>query len=215
MKNTIARFLLVLVIATAFYACKKKFLDSAPLGVLDETTLSTEKGVNRLLIAAYAMLDGHDGSFGVLGNEWGSGGSNFVFGSMAGGEANRGSSPGDQAGNMVPQIRHEGTSSSGSLNNRWKALYEGVKRTNTVLEILDKTTGISDDNKKNIQGQARFLRAWYHFQARITFGKVPYLDEVIDLQLAAGAIPGVKNDHDIFPEITADVKFAYENLPVA
>jgi hypothetical protein len=213
MKNIFLKLTTVFFIAILFFGCKKKFLDVQPLGVLDEATLATEKGVNTILISAYAMLDGHDGSFGVLGNEWGSGGSNFVFGSMGGGEANRGSSPGDQAGNMVPQIRHEGTSTSGSLNDRWKALYEGVKRTNTVLQVLAKVPGISNASKNNIAGQARFLRSWYHFQARITFGKVPYLDEVIDAQLATGAIAGVPNDHDILPEIVADAKFAYDNLP--
>jgi hypothetical protein len=213
MKNKLSILLLAAILTASIVACKKKFLDVQPLGVLDEKTLTTEKGVNAILLSAYAMLDGHDGSFGVLGNEWGSGGSNFVFGSMAGGEANRGSSPGDQAGNMVPEIRHEGTSTSGSLNDRWKALYEGVKRTNTVLTILPKVEGISDANRNNIACQAKFLRAWYHFQARITFGKVPYLDEKIDADLASGAINGVKNDHDIFPEILADAKAAYETLP--
>ncbi|MET0636715.1 MAG: RagB/SusD family nutrient uptake outer membrane protein [Chitinophagaceae bacterium] len=213
MKKILTFTLLVVTLWVAMVACKKDFLDVTPLGVLDEATLSTEKGVNNVLISAYAMLDGHDGSFGVLGNEWGSGGSNFVFGSMAGGEANRGSSPGDQASNMVPQIRHEGTSSSGSLNDRWRALYEGVKRTNTVLQILPKAEGISAASATNIEGQAKLLRAWYHFQARITYGQVPYLDEVIDAQLASGEINGVPNDHDIFPEILLDAKFAYENLP--
>src|SRR5690348_10509354 len=170
MKNISSKILLVImVVAITFYACKKSFLEQKPVGALDEQTLATEKGVNAILIGAYAMLDGHDGSFGVIGNEWGSGGSNFVFGSMAGGEANRGSSPGDQAGNMVPEIRHEGTSTSGSLNDRWRAIYEGVKRTNTVLQVLEKTSGISDASKKNITGQARLLRAWYHFNARITW----------------------------------------------
>ncbi|RYY61498.1 MAG: RagB/SusD family nutrient uptake outer membrane protein [Chitinophagaceae bacterium] len=213
MKNIALKTLLVTSGIVGLVACKKDFLKISPLGSLDETTLSTEKGVNTILLSAYAMLDGHDGSFGVLGNEWGSGGSNFVFGSMAGGEANRGSSPGDQASNMVPQIRHEGTAASGSLNDRWKALYEGVKRTNTVLQILAKVEGISDANRANVAGQARLLRAWYHFQARITYGEVPYLDETIDASLASGAINGVPNDHDIFPEILADAKYAYENLP--
>lgn len=213
MKNKKLNFLLVLTMGLVLFACKKGFLDAKPQGVLDETTLATEKGVNRLLIAAYAMLDGHDGSFGVVGGEWGSGGSNFVFGSMGGGEANRGSAPGDQASNMVPHLRHEITANAGSNNDRWRAIYEGVKRTNTVMQILPKVDGLTAANRANISGQARFLRGWYHFQARITFGKVPYLDEVIDNQLATGAILGVKNDRDIYPDILADLKFAYENLP--
>lgn len=196
----------------ALYACKKSFLDVKPNGVLDEATLSTEKGLGKLLLSTYAMLDGHDGGLG-LGFEWGSGGSNFLYGGMGGGEANKGSDPGDQGPNMTPVIRHDITSTNGAINDRWKALYEGIKRSNTVLEILAKVPGLSDATSKNISGQARFLRAWYHFQARITFGKACFMNEATDIALASGTIGGVTNETDIFPKIVEDAKFAYENLP--
>lgn len=200
---------------TTIYACKKSFLDVKPQGVLDEATLSSEKGINKLLLAAYAMLDGHDGALG-LGGEWGSGASNFVFAGMGGAEANKGSDPGDQENNMKNVIRHEYTPTNGALNDRWKALYEGVKRSNTALQVLAKAgSAVSAAGQKNIAGQARFLRAWYHFQARITYGKAPYLDEKIDADLSVGVIDGVSNDADIFPKIVEDAKFAYENLPAA
>lgn len=195
----------------ALYACKKSFLDIQPQGALDELTLTSAKGVNKILLGAYAMLDGHDGSLNI-GGEWGSSGSNFLFGSIGGGEANKGSSVSDQGPNMTPVQRHEATATIGALNDRWIGLYEGVKRTNTAL-ILITNAGLSGDEQKNLVGQARFLRAWYHFQLRITYGKVPYLDEKIDADLAAKIIPGVSNDADIFPMIVADAKFAYENLP--
>lgn len=213
MKNRIAILLMAFSGLTAFYACKKSFLDVSPQGVLDEATLSSEKGLNKLLLAAYAMLDGHDGGLN-LGGEWGSGGSNFVFGGMGGGEANKGSDPGDQENNMKNVLRHEYTPTNGALNDRWKALYEGVKRSNTVLELMAKVDGLSDDAKKNIGGQAKFLRAWYHFQLRITYGKVPFMDEQADIDLANGTIAGVSNETDIFPKILEDAKFAWENLPV-
>jgi len=217
MNNKISKLLLALILALAvLFACKKSFLDIKPQGVLDETTLSTEKGVNAVLISAYAMLDGIDNGL-ALGGQWGDGASNFVFGSMAGGEANRGSTPSDQGPNMTNCIRHEFAPTNLALNERWRTIYEGVKRTNTVLELLAKvpTTGITDANRKNIAGQARALRAWYHFQARIMWGKVPYLDEKIAADLAAGAIPGVANDVEIWPKILDDAKYAYENLPAA
>ncbi|MEI7735123.1 MAG: RagB/SusD family nutrient uptake outer membrane protein [Ferruginibacter sp.] len=211
-KNNFAKILLLATIPVGFYACSKSFLDVSPQGVLDEATLSTEKGVNKILLSAYAMLDGYDGGLGI-GGEWGSGGSNFVFGSMAGGEANRGSTPGDQSPNMTNAIRHDYAPGNGALNDKWKAFYEGVKRTNTTLEVLAKVANISATSKNNLAGQARFLRAWYHFQARITFGKVPYIDEKVDQDLANGVIAGVSNETEIFPQIVADAKFAYENLP--
>lgn len=212
MRIKMSKYLLVLTVPVALYACKKSFLEVAPQGVLDEATLSTEKGVNKILLSAYAMLDGHDGGLNI-GGEWGSGGSNFVFGSMAGGEANRGSTPGDQSPNMTNALRHDYAPNNGALNDKWKAYYEGIKRCNTTLEVLAKVAGVSDAAKNNIAGQAKFLRAWYHFQARITFGKVPFMDEEADVALASGAIAGVSNSEDIFPKIVADAKFAYENLP--
>jgi starch-binding outer membrane protein, SusD/RagB family len=208
--------LIILIIALAgvgtFYACKKSFLEVDPQGVLDETTLSSEKGLNKLLLAAYAMLDGHDGAL-TLGGEWGSGASNFVFGGMGGGEANKGSDPGDQENNMKNVIRHEYTPTNGALNDRWKALYEGVKRANTVLEVLAKVENLNPESQNNIAGQARFLRAWYHFQARITYGKPVFMDEQKDIDLALGIIVGVANDTEIYPAILEDARYAWENLP--
>jgi starch-binding outer membrane protein, SusD/RagB family len=214
MKNIISKILLLGAIGLVLFACKKSFLDVTPVGVLDQNALATEKGVNKLLIAAYAMLDAHDGDLN-LGGEWGSGGSNFLYGSIGGGEANKGSDPGDQGPNMTPVQRHEATSTNGALNDRWRSTYEGIKRCNTTLQVLAKVQNISDDSKKNLSGQARFLRAWYHFQARILYGKVPYLDEKIDEDLTTGKIAGVSNDVDIFPKIVEDAKYAWDNLPVA
>ena len=211
MKNKFSKLFLALTLVSALYACKKSFLDINPQGALDEATLASGKGVNRVLLGAYALLDGHDGSLN-LGGEWGSSGSNFLFGSIGGGEANKGSSVSDQGPNMTPVQRHEATATNGALNDRWKALYEGVKRTNTAISLITKA-GITGDEQKNLTGQARFLRAWYHFQLRTTFGKVPYLDEKIDADLANSVITGVSNEADIFPMIVADAKFAYENLP--
>ena len=214
MKNKISKFFLALAVVFVFFACKKSFLEVNPNGVLDEATLSSEKGINKLLLSAYAMLDGHDGGLN-LGGEWGSGGSNFLYGGIGGGEANKGSDPGDQGPNMTPVQRHDITSNNGATNDRWKAIYEGVKRTNTVLELLAKVPSVSDAARKNIAGQARALRAWYHFQARIIFGKACYLDEQIDLDLAAGVIPSVTNQTDIFPKIVEDAKWAWDNLPAS
>ena len=148
MKNKTSKILLACLVLVAFYACKKSFLEQSPQGVLDETTLSSEKGVNKILLSAYAMLDGYDGGLG-LGGQWGSGGSNFVFGSMAGGEANRGSTPGDQSPNMTNAVRHEYAPANGALNDKWKAFYEGIKRSNTALEVLAKVTTIPDASKMN------------------------------------------------------------------
>lgn len=214
MKNKISKILLVAVVSVALYACKKIFLNAQPQGVLSEATLANEKGINKLLLAAYAILDGHDDALG-LGGEWGTSGSNFNYGSIGGGEANKGSDPGDQGPNIASVMRHEVPATNAGINDRWKTLYEGIKRCNIVLEVLTQAPEIDDVARKNIIGQARFLRSWYHFQARITFGKIPYIDEKIDEDFVLGKIPGVANDAETWPRILEDAKFAYENLPAA
>jgi hypothetical protein len=109
---------------------------------------------------------------------------------------------------MTNVQRHDYTPTNAAFNDRWRALYEGISRANSVLNIVPKVSTLTAPVKANIVGQARLLRAWYHFQARITFGKVPYIDEV-----KAAAKEYVPNDVEIWPSILADAKYAYENLP--
>ena len=85
-------FILSGVLLVVAYACKKSFLDKAPIGSLDPNALANGNGVKGVLIGAYALLDG----FGGAGGGWAAAGSNWVYGSVAGTESHKGSSVGDQ-----------------------------------------------------------------------------------------------------------------------
>ncbi len=192
------------------YACKKSFLDITPRGSLDEATLRDVKGVNGLLLGAYAMLDNYEPT--IEHDQFHVTASNSYYGDVGGGVANKGSAFSDGP-YIIPVVRHEPDPLSSMNNSQWKVLYEGIKRSNQVLRVLAAITVISDADKKNIEGQARFLRAWYHFQARIIFKHAPFIDVKTDDDLSSGAIQGVSNQDEIFPKILEDVKFAYENVP--
>jgi starch-binding outer membrane protein, SusD/RagB family len=210
-KNKIAALFLMGFFLIGIYACKKSFLDVKPEGSLDEATLTDALGVNKLLVGAYAELDNYDPR--TDGYVFGPSASNALYGDIGGGIANKGSAESDQKDLYAPVQRHETNSLNNTLNVQWKVTYEGIKRCNEVLRVLPKVTGMSDDDKNNVEGQAKFLRAWYYFQLRIIFNKVPYIDVATDDQLNNGEIKGVENDAEIFPMIIADAKFAYENLP--
>ncbi|MFM2146632.1 MAG: hypothetical protein RL732_1468, partial [Bacteroidota bacterium] len=76
-------------------SCGKRFLETSPFGSVNEEILSnTEKGADALLIAAYSNLDGFSGWDN--GTPWGGAASNWTFGSLAGGDAYKGSEAGDQ-----------------------------------------------------------------------------------------------------------------------
>ena len=185
MKNIkLLKFGFAFVGIAGFFACSKSFLQTTPQGSLNASVLATAKGVEQLMVGAYAMLDGEDGGLSIGTTIWGGGGSNYVFGSMAGGDANRGSTPQDQGPNMTNAIRHESAPLNLALNEDWIAYYEGIKRCNTIIEVLAATAVMDDAERLNVLAQCRFLRGWYHFMARMKFNHVPYINELTDDSLS-------------------------------
>jgi len=88
----------LLLTALCFGSCRKSFLNREPQGSLQPENLESKKGVNTLLVGAYAALDGQDydeeaGNIQSLGggNAWACAPSNWLFGSVAGGDAHKGS----------------------------------------------------------------------------------------------------------------------------
>lgn len=213
MKKIIYRAMIALV-GVVLFNCSDTFLDRPPQGALDETSLKSEKGVNALLVSAYSALDGWTDSWGA-GAPWPQAGSNWIFGDVTGGDAYKGSDPGDQA-EIVPIEKHQGLPTNGYFNSKWLTVYNGVARTNATLNLLSTLTDaqISAANKGKIEAESRFLRAHFHFEAKKMWNMVPYIDDVI--AKAGGSNPAafkVENNVDIWPKIEEDMKFAADNLP--
>lgn len=192
-------------LAIIIYSCKEKFLERTPPGSLSAVTLANKKGAEALLIGAYSVLDGFIDGGGVFLGGWQSSGTNWVYGSVVGGEAHKGSDVGDQP-DINPMERFEHTPTNDYFNVKWRICYEGINRCNNTLKALAAATDATDADRKRITGEARFLRGHYHFELKKMFNKVPYIDEKI-------SDPNVPNDADIWPQIEADLKFAYDNLP--
>ena len=76
---------------------------------------------------------------------------------------------------------------------------------------MAQATDMTDNDKKLVEAQARFLRAHYHFEAKKMWNNAPFVDETITY--AAGNF-NVPNTADIWPNIEADFQFAVDNLPL-
>jgi hypothetical protein len=63
------------------------------------------------------------------------------------------------------------------LNDKWRAVWEGVVRSNATLRLLAKVGGISASDAASIKGEAIFLRAHFHFEAWRMWGNIPYYVE--------------------------------------
>jgi len=192
----------LLGVLTLTVACEEDFLDVGATGSLGEAQLTTLSGIDGTLIGAYAALNG------VFGNRF-EGPNHWVTGSIAGGEANKGTDPGDYS-TINPVQRYETDPTQGDLNSLWRGRYEGISRTNKVLQLIALSEVISAGDAARLSGEARLLRGHFYFDLKKHFKSVPYIDETVE----AADISSVPNSPGVtWDNIIADFKFAYDNLP--
>lgn len=198
-----------ILITTLFLAgitlsCSK--FEIKPKGQANIDQLTNKAGINSLLIGVYACTDGTMINNAVAA--WASSVSNWVWGSVASDDARKGSSMGDQS--PINPIEYFYVDASNTyVSHRWNSYFEAITRANEVLRTLPKVTDMSDAEKAEAEAQAKFLRAHFYFYLTVVYNKVPYIDENTE---APGAVP---NDHAVWPEMEADLKFAVDNLPTS
>lgn len=204
------KYIILSVLICSSVACKRDFLTLQPQGELTEEQLMTQDGVEGLLVGTYSLLNGNVN--GTYGN-YGAAPSQWLFGEVASDNAHKGSSVGDQPPmNAIEQ--HAPTSTNDNLSNIWDRCFEGIQRANTTIKVLNnlqngQTSGkFNDARAKEIQGEARLLRAHYYFFLVRVFKVVPYITEASN-----GAF--VANDKDIYPNIVEDLTYAVANLTTA
>ena len=194
------------VVVLMSYSCKKSYLVSPQTGTLSVGLLQTKPGVDGLLVGAYSALravQGDGAAFGG-GDSWQASPDNWVYGGVAGGDAHKGSDPGDQ-GDIQSIATFSPNPSSPYFNTKWLSDYEGITRCDNTIKAVRGTAGYSAGDKANIIAQARFLRGHYYFDLKKMFNNVPWVDET-----TTDFIQG--NTTDIWPKIEADFKYAYDSL---
>ena len=199
---------ITLTLVTILLGCREdEFLDRTPTGTLSFDVLTTQEGIQSLLIGAYGMLDGVVGeTFFIFTTP----ASNWLWGEVISDNAHRGSEPSD-----LPEFTRLEQFAvfpvDWPLEGKWSAAYEGVTRSNDVIravEIARQKQAIDADVLDQLEAEARFLRGYYHLEVKQVFHNVPYLTEdLVDVR--------VPNDVDIWPQIEADFQFAIDLLPEA
>jgi starch-binding outer membrane protein, SusD/RagB family len=199
----------MLVITGLAVSCSDSFLDVKPLAVLDQAGLQNKTGVNLLLVGAYSLLDGVqlNGSF----SDWQGSADNWVYGEVLADNAYKGSDANDQPEislietfSITPVLIH--------LRGKWRAVYDGVARSNDVLQAVAFAADMNAAEKAAATAQARFLRGHYHFEAKKMWKNVPFIDDKTYVSGDPNSTK-VSNDKDIWVNIVDDLKFAYETLP--
>jgi hypothetical protein len=199
-------FIILIIGAVVLIYCNKDKLNQPALGNVDASSLENKEGVEALLIGAYSLLDGISPPNAIA---WSGAASNWIFGSICGSEGYKGSDIYDQ-GTILSIEKFSVTSNTPEIEGKWVAVYTGVQRANTVLQVLIKTKDISEEDRQRIIAEARFLRAHFHFEAIKIWNKVPYVDETITYDEGNYLL---SNDTLIWPAIENDFKFAMNILP--
>jgi hypothetical protein len=191
-------------------ACKKSFLEVPPQGNSGLTIdkLSNKTGVQQLLVGAYHDLTGID----VKSTWWGTSGTNWIYGDITSGDTYIGGSAGSpphQVADAFNIENYQELATTGFLDDKWIADYDGVARANAVIIAATNATDMTATEKSEAQGEARFLRGHFHFDAKEMWNNVPYVDE----KVVSTDFNKISNTTDIWPKIEADFQFAYDNLP--
>lgn len=197
MKSHNIKLLAIALVLSIPLSCKNDFLEVTPKGSLDANILATADGVDNLLIGAYSMLDGVSSN----GFGWEAASSNWVFGSIRGMEANKGTDSGDQPAINSIQTYTE-TATNAYLNLKWGSVYEGIARVNETLKVLalaEERGTVTAEEADSFRRQARTLRGFYHLEAWRMWTMIPYVDENTDLE-------AVTNTEDVRDKIIADLE---------
>jgi hypothetical protein len=188
------------------YSCSEEFLTKEPPGVAAGSVIESREGVETLLVSAYAAIRGRSMFGGSMVSDW-------IYGSANSDDCHIGFSAGDYTGPFDKyDFFHSHTA---YVRDRWRDCYEGVNRANYTLEFLQKN---QDDKRPiiksralQIEAEAKFLRAWFHFQANKVFEYIPYVKTKREL---APVLPeDVPNSDHGWEGIEEDLQFAIDNLP--
>lgn len=107
----------------------------------------------------------------------------------------------------------EDASTSTWLPNRYNGVYSGISRVNTILDRIEGSQ-MSDAEKKAVQAEAKFLRAFYYFDLVQHWGPVPLM--LNEVTTEAEAFQPNSTVEAIYDQIIKDAGEAIQlGLPVA
>ena len=211
------KFLSLIIITVLGMTSCSDFLSVRPVGSIDEDALLTQTGIEQVLTSMYASQY-QQGVFSFSNSI-----TNYCWGDVLAGSANKGSSFGDQAP-FTSLETYVITAENTYFQSKWQSCYEGVFRANVVISMANKLKdelsalpGELKDVYTETIAQACFLRGFWHFDALKLYGAaIPYIGTD---EYSASVNPLVSNVDEggnyifIWDKVESDLQYAYDNLP--
>ncbi len=181
--------------SSVLVSCSDEFVDRSPAYSIDsENYFNSKTDYDNALVAAYDLLQSSylNALMGEIASD----------NTLAGGESQNDSPGIQQIDNMVH------TPVNPNLRDLWNWMFAGVSRANYILEFKDKT---DFEGKNQVIAEARFLRAYYHFELVKWFGGIPLSGDVRfkvgdEQSIPRSTVP------EVYASIEADLIYASTNL---
>lgn len=167
------RYTLIIIglLAISLTACKKEFLDRAPLvGVTEENFYRNAEDAIASVNAAYAALQFELSPAGHF---------RWFWGDIMSDDSEKGGSGDNDVFDLLRLETFQGPTNTDLLESEWSANYQGIYRANLTLENVP-DIDMDETLKARVLGEARFIRAWFHYNQMIVFGNVPLVDRVLE-----------------------------------
>lgn len=108
------------------------------------------------------------------------------------------------SGNYDPSLQR--------LDDEWRAHYQAIKTSNTILEYINKVPGITPDQVAQISAQAKFLRDWHYFQLTTWWGAIPLFD--YDISIGQSQTISRSSHKDVISFLLKELDGIEDTLPV-
>ncbi|MBN9381234.1 MAG: RagB/SusD family nutrient uptake outer membrane protein [Chitinophagaceae bacterium] len=92
----------------------------------------------------------------------------------------------------------------------WSDMYAAIYQANAIIEGLNASTQVSSDLKKQLKGEALFMRAFCHFYLINLYGKAPL---ILETDIAKTALLPRTPVEAVYQQIVEDLQEAQQLLP--
>lgn len=201
----------ILLVSLVFASCSESFLEESPIGELTPEQILTPENIEGTVISAYAVLNGQ---FDEASNAFNSPASNWNFGDVVSDDAYKGGGgTGDQ--NQIHLMEIFATDPTVmDIERKWLALYEGIRRANNAIRLLNESEGFDSSLKAQRIAEMQFLRGHYHFEAKKIYGNICWVDETVETKEQFYHVANTDlTDNEQWAKIEADFTAAYNTLP--
>ena len=199
------RFLLLIAFSGAGLTACKDFLDTPPQGQIGEEAVRSDPAAAQSLVTGIynSMWDGGMHGFDYVGMT-----------NIASDDADKGSSAADGSNTYGTLDNLNMTPSVGNLNNVWATYFRAIARANQALALIP-LSAAEQTTRNQLEGEVRFLRAYFYFNLVRFFGGVPLIDVVPPVaEINNTALQTRASREAIYALITRDLRFAVTNLPI-